>query len=133
MNCRHHTLALIALAALTIYVLACRPSFSPDGSKVLFPCIDPETKSASVVLYDRTTKKSEHVFALPGAGGSKDAPVLSAQWMPDGKQAIVIWHAEESKSFQVVVLPLGSRNPTRFIPEWKMVIAGMGAHCLLCF
>ena len=114
MNSRHHTLALIALAALTIYVLACRPSFSPDGSKVLFPCLDPETQSASVVLYDRATRKSERIFALPGVGGLKESPVLSAQWTPDGKQAIVIWHDEDRKSFQVAVLPLGSRNPTRF-------------------
>ncbi|MBI4327968.1 MAG: hypothetical protein HY674_22285 [Chloroflexi bacterium] len=133
MNSRHQTLALIAMAALTIYVLACRPSFSPDGSKVLFPCLDPETQSASVVLYDRTTRKSERVFALPGAGGAKEAPVLSAQWTPDGKQAVVIWHDEESKRFQVVVLPLGGRNPTRFfqVPEVKGTASRPGDSALM--
>lgn len=95
-------LTLFGVAALIVYVLACRPSFSPDGSKILFPIMNHEADTASAALYDLKNKTLETIFAAP--------QYLAVQWLPDGKQALV-----NGDSF-VAILPLGSSNPVRFIP-----------------
>ncbi len=36
-------LGLLGILGMLASMLACRPSWSPDGSKILFPYYDPET------------------------------------------------------------------------------------------
>lgn len=113
-NRRNQALALTAVAAFAAYVLACRPSFSPDGSQILFPALHTETSELTVLRYDRKTEKTDPIFVL-GKGAAADKPVLiSTVWSPDGKQAVVVWAAEENK-INLAVLPLESRQPTRFL------------------
>jgi len=53
MNIRDHILAAIGVGAFILCVLACRPAFSPDGKKVVFPVFDPGSEQTTVMLYDR--------------------------------------------------------------------------------
>jgi len=99
-------LTLFGFVALLVYVLACRPSFSPDGTRVVFPIIEEKTKVTSVALYDLKKRTLETIFTSP----EKTDNYLVAQWLPDGKQVLV-----NGASF-IAILPLGSSNPTRFIP-----------------
>jgi hypothetical protein len=115
---RDTLLTILGIAALIVYVLACRPSFSPDGTKVIFPTRNRKTKEAAVVLYDLKKKTLETIFALPPMPKKEDI-ALAVQWLPDGKQVLV-----NGVSF-VAILPLGSSNPTRFSPLEENLDAGM--------
>ncbi len=109
MRTRDPALTLFGLLCLAAYILACRPAFSPDGSRILFPAWDEETKRSSVVLFDRRTQRSETVFVSKGL-------LPAAQWTTDGTEAILaLFEAgtRDPSGVNVMLLPLGSKNPTR--------------------
>ena len=54
---RNALLAMIALGALTLYILACT-SFSPDDTKVLYPAFD-DSGAIGMAVYDREARRSE--------------------------------------------------------------------------
>lgn len=78
---RNTALALVGLAALTIYILACT-SFSPDDTKVLYPALDPVSGNVGMAVYDRETHRSDLAFVpiIP----DKQAAVR-AQWLEIGR------------------------------------------------
>lgn len=126
-NSRHTTpLALTALAAITVYILACGTAFSPDDSKVLYSTIDAKTGAIGVAAYDRTTGKSEMLF-LPmfqDLDTLKTGPViLRPQWLPDGKSVLVAWPgvagSKNNDGLTLAVLPFGGAGPVKlfFLPE----------------
>jgi WD40 repeat protein len=98
-------LALLALTSLAVYILACRPSVSPDGSKVAFPVLDHRPDRSAAVIYDRNTRMLETVFESP----SEDASVCSVQWLPDGKHIVL------NGPKLIVTLPYGSPGATRTV------------------
>lgn len=100
----------LGMGALAMYVLACSPAFSPDGSRLLVPIIGPQGK-ASIALYDLRTGKSETVFALTQAGG--EIAALGAQWLPDGKQAVAL-EAGEKELLMALFTP-GQAGATRLM------------------
>jgi len=97
-------LTIFGVVALIVFVLSCRPSFSPDGNQVVFPIVDGKTDVPSVALYDLKKKTLETIFV-----GPPREEFFVAQWLPDGKQVLV-----NGISF-IAILPLGSSNPTRLI------------------
>jgi hypothetical protein len=99
---------LFAITALGVYVLACRPSVSPDGTRVVFPVIDSEAKEASVALYDLRKDTVETIYALPGSDGENLA--LSVQWLPNNRSVVV------NTVSSIAILPLGSPNAPRLLP-----------------
>jgi hypothetical protein len=110
---RKRQLALLLLAAglwLTA-VIACRASFSPDGSRVLFPFIDQARKQSAIGLYDLKNGKTELVFSVSSAG-KEGGFLLAPQWTSDGQRAIVT-SLDGSKRLSVHVLPLETRTPSR--------------------
>lgn len=118
---RNAWFGLIGLAALVIYVIACT-SFSPDGSKVLFPAFDAKSGQLAIGLYDRQSGKSENVFVAGPAGttdgGKEPGALLRPLWLPDGKRALVVVDSEpddESGRLSLVVLPLGANGPVRLL------------------
>jgi len=115
---RDTLLTMLGITALIVYVLACRPSFSPDGTKVIFPTRNSKSKEASVVLYDLKKKTLQTIFAMSKMSKTDDVG-FAVQWLPDGKQVLV-----NGVSF-VAILPLGSSNPTRIIPLEEKLDAGM--------
>ena len=122
MNLRKHFLAVIGIGAFVICVLACRPSFSPDGKKVVFPVFDAKSKQTTIMLYDRETKRLERIFTRPS---QNDVVYASAVWTPDGKHVVVATvegekAGDKSKGpFLVAVLPVDRKAPTRIlhVPE----------------
>jgi len=113
----HIVLAVIGIGALTAYLVACRPSWSPDGSKVLFPYLDPGAKQAGIALYDKNTGKTSSIFSKPAAVGSQAEPFAWpwAQWDRKGERAIVVWTEGKDKpdELHVHVLRIGAEKPDR--------------------
>jgi hypothetical protein len=113
-------IAAIGLAALAAYIIACT-SFSPDGSKVLFPSIVPETGLLGVALYDRQTAKSEWVFVpaswRESAKEAQGKGLLRPFWSPDGQRAMVLWadadKDEDPVRLVVASLPVSAKGPVR--------------------
>ena len=114
----HIVLAVVGIGALTAYLVACRPSWSPDGSKVLFPYLDPGAKQAGIALFDKNTGKTRSIFSKPAAVGSADAASSWpwAQWDRKGERAIVVWNEKRQgkpDEFHVHVLRIGAEKPDR--------------------
>jgi hypothetical protein len=109
---RNSMLALVGLASLAIYVLACT-SFSPDGTKILYPSYDPAITNFSVAIYDLNARKSETLFTF--SMPESKPTFIRAQWLPDGKAAaLLVWPDGDSGSLAVILPVSGRRQPTRF-------------------
>ncbi len=109
---RNLTLALLGVAALMAYIISCRASFSPDGKRVLFPYI--QKGEAGIALYDREADRVEKIFAAPLGKESQEVPLLTTQWLPDGKRALVSWPEGSGEDhIRIMILPLGTKSPTR--------------------
>ena len=106
----HVALTLSALAGLVLFVLACRPSWSPDGQRLLYSYWDEGAKSAAVAVFDRKTHTSRVIWVGSDGAGS-DAQPVATQWTMDGEQAVVTICAE--KTADVLVLPFRSQKPAR--------------------
>jgi hypothetical protein len=116
-------LGILGLLGGLLYVLACRPAWSPDSSKILFPYCNPETKGRGVALYDRDTGAVRPIFSQQLGGDKCSDEIPSAAWSDDGSRAVVLWeeikekkrknHATrkmetlETKLAHVDVLPVG--------------------------
>src|SRR5574341_1052549 len=104
---RNGGLALIGLAALAIYILACT-SFSPDDKQVLYPAFDLQTGAAAVSLYDRETSRSRTLFVPVTYAETNQlaTPVMRAQWLGNGSRVLVSWVAEDTEDFlNLAVVP----------------------------
>jgi hypothetical protein len=112
----HSLLAALAVTALSVYILACRPAFSPDGSQVIYPALDPQTTNYSIVRYNRVTKTTDTLFTV-ATPKDKESLILSPQWMPDGKRVVIAMGDADDKSdtILVTVLPLDTKQPTRIL------------------
>ncbi len=112
------TLALVALAALTIYILACGTAFSPDDKKVLYPAFDPSSGAIGVAVYDRESGRSEMLFvpvAFKKGGDAEVEPsLLRPQWLADGRNILVTGTKPDSDdSLNLTVLPVGGQASVR--------------------
>ena len=112
-------LALVALASLAIYVLACRSSFSPDGSKILVTAAGGAYEQGHLLMYDRKAAKWTPLLSVGKSHGGDSVPIPTALWSADGKEVIATWALDQHKAM-VSVLPVGGTGPTRFLE----VIAG---------
>lgn len=110
-------LAVIGLGALTAYLVACRPSWSPDGSKVLFPYFDRQAKKAGIALFDKNTGKTRSIFSQPVVVGAGKIHFSWpwAQWDRSGRRVIVVWGEGEDglDKLHVHVLRVGAEKPDR--------------------
>jgi len=138
-------LALLGFVAVAVYVLACRPSFSPDGSKIVFPSFDEDAKQATVLCYDLRTKTLEKIYqtalvekvrepepppksdqkkepekppASFSLGSSSEQFFVSVQWLPDGKRIAV-----NGLSY-VLTLPVASPGPARLLQLQNLLDSG---------
>ena len=107
---RNTALGLIALAALTIYILACT-SFSPDDTKVLYPAFDEPSGKIGIAVYDRETRRSD-MLLVPF--DSKDS-LTRAAWLPDGRQVLVFWSDEKGsgESMKLALVPVAAKGPVK--------------------
>jgi hypothetical protein len=98
-------LVLLALTSLAVYILACRPSVSPDGRSVAFPVLDRQAKQSAVMVFDLPTKTFQKVFESP----SEDYYAGAVQWLPDGKRMIL-----NTPAF-IMTLPFGSEGAAKLV------------------
>ena len=99
-------LAFAGMAALTIYILACTASFSPDDTKVIYPAFDGPSGRLGIALYNRETARSETLFLPLDLGGGStnnlNTPVLRPQWMADGRRVLVAWGTDNDLTLALV-------------------------------
>ncbi|MFH1921288.1 MAG: hypothetical protein ABIP48_15585 [Planctomycetota bacterium] len=101
-------LSVAGVGALLAYVVACRPSWSPDGTKLLFPCGQGDV--TGIVLLDKTTGESRLIFQVP------KGYVAWCQWDRKGEYAIVacaVVGVGESDELQVHLVPVDPKKPHR--------------------
>ena len=106
----HIALALVALAGLVLFILACRPSWSPDGQRVLYSYGDKETLRAAVAVFDRKTHTSRVIWAGTDETES-DHRLVATQWSADGEQAILT--SASSEYTDLLVLPFRTQKTAR--------------------
>jgi len=99
----HMILTLTGILGLVLFILACRPSWSPDSQKVLYSYWDDASKKAAVAVFDRKTRTSHIIFEWWDELGSSSR-ISAAQWTKDGERAIVTIY--EEKGVQLLSLPM---------------------------
>ena len=114
----HVVLAVVGIGALTAYLVACRPAWSPDGSKLLFPYLNPETKEVAVALFDRETGKASHLLGCkPKQDIDIKTPVLAHVQLP--------WHHEPASSIRPA-----AASPLALQRAGQRLLAAVGAAAL---
>jgi hypothetical protein len=104
-------LPLVAVLALLAYLLACRPSWSPDGSRVAFVCALSD-EALGVAVYDLKAKSSK---LLP-LGHLKPAGVfLRPQWSRDGKTLLVVFSPKDNEKGAIAVVPAEAPERARVV------------------
>ena len=128
---RNTALGLLALSALTLYVLACA-SFSPDDTQVLYPAFSGTNGGIGIARFDRKAKVSSMVFVptdLPEAETNPVPPkMIRSQWLADGRRILCAWaNPDQDDPLGLALLPWGSRSPVRLftIPGKEMSRAVM--------
>lgn len=94
---RHIALGILGLLGVLLYVLSCRPAWSPDSSKVLFRYCNPETDETGVALYDRNTGAVRSIFSRQLGDEKCTEGSPSAAWSDDGSRAIIVWGETREK------------------------------------
>jgi len=110
---RDAALTVIGFAAVLLYILACA-SFSPDGSKVLFPSNDPKTGGTVLAVYDRGAHTTRALLAFPPAPGNDGAYMIRPAWTPDGSHVVALW-GDNDDEFRITVLPISGKGPMRML------------------
>ena len=112
-------LAVLALAALATYWLACT-SFSPDDTKILYPAFDVQGGDVAVALYNRVTHENDLVFVPSRPKGlrepEREIVLLRPQWLPDGRRMVAVWPGysdNDDDVLNVAVLPGSGKGPVR--------------------
>ena len=103
-------LPVVAILGCLAYILACRPSWSPDGSKVLY------TVGHKVAIYDCKTK-SNRFLSLPNLGIEENG-IPRAQWSHDGKGIVIAFVAgDQNTKGAVVVAPADAPERARLVVQ----------------
>ena len=100
-------LTLLGMTGLLVYVLACAPSFSPDGRKVAFPVVDYDTDRVSILVCDINKKNFETVTEFANPELPDEEMAYTVQWTPDGKHILI------TGSSLIMMAPAESRAPAR--------------------
>jgi hypothetical protein len=117
---RNAILALIALAALSCYILACT-AFSPDDSKILYPAFDAESGSVGMAVYDRVTQKSQMMFVpaacdLGESNAVAEPLLMRGEWLPDGRSVLIGFSGgKDNDTLNLALMPFGSTASVRLL------------------
>ena len=113
----HLILSLLAITGLALFILACRPSWSPDGEKVLYSYWDDGANKTAVAVFDRKTRTSRVMFEWWDEN-KNDTKIAGAQWTKDGQKAIVAIYEEHG--VQLLALPVSAQKPIQAFTLEKM-------------
>jgi dipeptidyl aminopeptidase/acylaminoacyl peptidase len=107
LNPTHVILTLVGIAGLVLFILACRPSWSPDGRKILYSYTDEGAKKSAVAVFDRKTRTSRVLFEWwDETGSGENTP--GAQWTKDGERVIVSIY--EENGIQLLAIPVNAQK-----------------------
>ena len=107
LNRTHVILTLVGIAGLVLFILACRPSWSPDGRKVLYSYTDDGAKKSAVAVFDRKTRTSRVLFEWwDETDSGEKAP--GVQWTKDGERVIVTIY--EENGIQLLAIPVNAQK-----------------------
>ena len=110
---RNSGLALVGLAALTIYILACT-SFSPDDGKVLYPAFDTQNGALGIAVYDREAARSRMVFVPVNYSDTNlNGSIARAQWLGNGRRILLSWMGQNDDTVNLGVVPDGAEGAVR--------------------
>ena len=107
---RNVAFTAVSLLALLAYLSACgptRPSWSPDGSKLLYSYYNREAGEAGVALLDRASGTTRSIFTVSDPDEDAGEHVINAQWEAGGERAIVLSEDE------ILLVPLDSPEPRK--------------------
>ncbi len=117
MSLRTTVLGSIALLCVAAYIIACRASFSPDGSRILVPFINSAPYGTAVALADLGTGKVRTVFTTAQAAVKDKTPDLGplvVRWTPDGTRAVVFYpETEGEEHIRVADVPIDKAGEVR--------------------
>jgi len=108
---RNLAFTVVGLLVLLAYASAClpsRPSWSPDGSKLLYSYYDPKAEEAGVALFDRATGTTRSIFTVSDPGDDVGPIFIPAQWEAGGERAILRPGPEGN---ELLLVPRESSNP----------------------
>ena len=108
----HVILPAVGLAGWMIFILACvgGPSWSPDGSKILFAYLDVEKSQSVIAVYDRATHTVKPIFARFVPNGKDDDVPLAPTWQKDGKRALIALSGDND-TCSLVSISVSSTSP----------------------
>lgn len=106
----HIVLSLVAIAGFFLFITACMPSWSPDGSQIVFDYRNPATKEIGVALHEIGSGKTTSIYTyLPK---DTDDSLISAQWRDGGRSVLILVYdaglSLERREFMVEVAPDGN-------------------------
>ena len=113
----HVILTLLGITGLVLFILACRPSWSPDGQRVVYSYWDEKSGKSAVVVFDRKTHSSRVVFEWRN-DTSSEASYSIPQWTKDGEKILVTIYGKEE--LQILVLSWNAKKPPQIYTLKKL-------------
>lgn len=114
--------ALMAIAALAIYAMSCRPSWNPEGTK--FAYVYYGDKKQGVAIYD--TQKDESTSMVEMEAKNEECIILEVFWLKNGRDLLYVTQykkEDDYSSFTVIKYNLKSKDSqiiTQFVlPEFE--------------
>ena len=78
----------IGLFCWLVGSLACRPAWSPDGTKILFSAVSPDGNAARLVIHDLEKGETTTLGSFPNPTG--DAGPVGVAWLPDSRHYLAV-------------------------------------------
>ncbi len=108
-------MALVALAAVGVYAMSCKPAWSPDGAKVAYILArhNDDQGRYAVAVYDIATKQSETILECVQTGDEKGFAPYEVFWPRRGGEIVclsILSKGDDDGRFQLSTYDLKSKT-----------------------